>query len=101
MDLTASLLIYLGIVVFSILIFIKLDIRPISSIVLSLLIGQIILVILTPPTAIDPWKDTDSTSAIYYLIQIITPIILLVYVVVTAWNDRRIYFKKRISKIER
>lgn len=98
MDLTASLLIYLGIVVFSILIFIKLDIRPISSIVLSLLIGQIILIILTPPTAIDPWKDTDSTSAIYYLIQIITPIILLVYVIVTAWNDRRIYFRKRISK---
>ena len=98
MDLTAALLIYLGIVVFSILIFIKLDIRPISSIVLSLLIGQIILVILTPPTAIDPWKDTDSTSAIYYLIQIITPIILLVYVIVTAWNDRRVYFRKRITK---
>lgn len=97
MDLTTSLIIYLGIVVFAILLFIKLDIRPISAIVLSLLIGQVILFILSPPTSIDPWMQTDSSAIIYYLVQIITPIILLVYLTVTAWNDRRIYFRKRIT----
>lgn len=92
MHTSEALLVYLIVSVFVFAIFIHLYIRVWSALVLTLLIGQILLNILCSPSNISPWspdgESITSSTAIYIVIQIITPIIAIIYIFVVCWNDR-------------
>lgn len=97
MNVSQALLVYLITVVFLFAIFIHLRIRVWSALVLTLLIGQILLNILCPPSNITPWSPKGETitsaTALYIVIQIVTPIIVLIFVFVTCFYDR-VYIKR-------
>lgn len=63
-------------------------IRFISSLVLGLIIGQIILNLLAPTQDLTN-IPFDSNVAFYILIQFATPIIVLIYVFIIASHDIR------------
>lgn len=92
MNTNQALLIYLIITIFSFAILIHIRIRIWSALVLTLLIGQILLNILISPSQITPWspngESISSSTAIYIMIQIITPLIVIIYVLVKCWHDR-------------
>lgn len=92
MNTSQALIVYLVTIIFVFAIFIKIRIKVWSAVVLTLLIGQILLNILCPPSKISPWSpDSESISssmAIYIVIQIITPLIAIIYIFIMGWFDR-------------
>jgi hypothetical protein len=93
MDLVYSVIIYFIVVIVLCVVFIRNGIKPWSSIILSLLISQILLNLLCPPSTLDPWgdnaiDDSGSAPAIYLVIQLVSPILIIVYVALMSWNDR-------------
>jgi ABC-type transport system involved in cytochrome c biogenesis permease component len=92
MNTNQALLIYLIITVFIFAILIHIRIKIWSALVLTLLVGQILLNILISPSQITPWspngESISSSTAIYIMIQIITPLIVIIYVLVKCWHDR-------------
>ena len=92
MNTSQALIVYLVAVIFLFAIFIKIRIKVWSAVVITLLIGQILLNILCPPSNISPWSpDSESISssmAIYIVIQIITPLIAILYILIMGWYDR-------------
>ena len=44
--------------------------------------------IICPPPSIDPWADGTSSTALYYLIQIATPIIVYIYALIKGFEDK-------------
>jgi hypothetical protein len=97
MHTSEALLVYLIACIFIFAIFIYLRIRVWSALVMTLLLGQILLNILCSPSNIAPWSPTGesitSSTAIYIVIQIITPIIAIIYIFVMCWNDRVYYIR--------
>ena len=90
MELTYALCIYAFVVVILILIFCRTGIRAWSAVVLSLLIGQILINILAPPSDIDTDTDSGSSYAFYMLIQLGTPIVVFIYAFMCAFRDKHI-----------
>lgn len=94
MNTSEALLVYLIALIFLFAIFIHLRIKIWSAIVLALLICQVLLNILCPPSQITPWstdgESITSASALYVLLQIGTPIIVIIYVLIMSWKDRHI-----------
>ncbi len=88
MDLVLILVIYLILLVVIIFALFKSGIKIWSSIILGLVICQIILNILKPPSSIDLDEESGSNYAFYILIQIFTPIIVYIYVIVMTANDK-------------
>ena len=92
MNTSQALLIYLIFVIFVFGIFIHIRIRIWSAIILTLLLGQILLNILCSPANLTPWspdgESLTSASALYIVIQILTPVLVLLYVFVYGWFDR-------------
>lgn len=92
METSQALLIYLIVSIFIFAILIHIRIRVWSAIILTLLLGQILLNIICPPSQISPWspngESITSSTAIYVVIQIITPILAIIYIFVMCWNDR-------------
>lgn len=92
MHTSQALLIYLIVSIFVFAIFIYIRIKVWSAIVLTLLVGQIFLNILCSPSNITPWspdgESITSSTAIYIVIQIVTPIIAILYIFIMGWNDR-------------
>ena len=103
MNTSQALLVYLIVAIFLFAIFIYIRIRVWSALVLTLLIGQILLNILCSPANISPWspdgESITSSAAIYIVIQIITPVIVLIYVFVVCWHDR-IYYDRVLRDIK-
>jgi len=93
MNVSESLLVYLIAFIILFAVFIHLRIKVWSALILTLLICQILLNILCPPSHITPWttdgESITSATAIYVMIQIITPIIVIIYIFVICWNDRK------------
>ena len=92
METSQALLIYLIVSIFIFAILIHIRIRVWSAIILTLLVGQILLNIICPPSQISPWspngESITSSTAIYVVIQIITPILAIIYIFVMCWSDR-------------
>lgn len=93
MELTKALLSYLGIIIIVFLCSLRIGIYPISSIIISLLVGQIILNIIYPPNSLNVvgvnTSNSSSGSALYILIQILTPILGVIYIFFKAFEDRK------------
>lgn len=92
MTTSQALLIYLIVCIFVFAILIHIRIKIWSALVLTLLIGQILLNVICSPANITPWspngESLTSASAIYIVIQIVTPIVVIIYVFVNCWYDR-------------
>lgn len=84
-----ALFVYLVIVIFFIFFLIKVCLRTVSAIILALLIGWVILNIIKPPSKLNDFNGNESSIALYAVIEIVTPIILLIYVIVAACSDRK------------
>lgn len=72
-----------------------------SSIAFSLMIGQIFLIIFSPVKtyAISPENTTpssvfDSYELLYWAIQIVTPMIVYVYVMYTVFVEKACYYQE-------
>lgn len=89
MELGSVLIIYLIITIALVILFIRLRIRTYSAITLGLLVGQVILNFLAPPTNVSPFSESNSVTALYFLVQIATPVYLIVYILIMAINDKR------------
>jgi hypothetical protein len=92
MNTSQALIVYIVAIVFIFALLIRIRIKVWSAIVITLLIGQILLNILCPPSNVSPWSpDSESISssmAIYIMIQLVTPLIAIIYIFVTGWYDR-------------
>ena len=92
MNTSQALIVYIVAVIFIFAIFIRIRIKVWSALVVTLLIGQILLNILCPPSTVSPWSpDSESISssmAIYIMIQLVTPLIAIIYIFVSGWYDR-------------
>lgn len=59
-----------------------------SAAILSLIIGQVLINILKPPQDVDSeYRGIDSATAFYTTIQLLTPIIVYMYVIYISIND--------------
>ena len=87
MDLNYVLIIYFIILIILIIIFFKYGITLISSLVLSLIICWIVLNILMPPNQINEEETTASLYSLYFLIQFLTFIIIMIYSIICCITD--------------
>ena len=88
MEILGALIVYVIVTIGLIIILIRSDIRVFSAIIISMIIGQILMNIICPPSCIDPWADGSSSTALYYLIQIATPILVYIYALIKAFGDK-------------
>ena len=95
MTTSQALLIYLIFIIFVFAILVHIRIKLWSALILTLLLGQILLNIICSPSQIVPWspngESITSSSALYIMIQILTPVIVIIYIFIMCWNDRIIY----------
>ncbi len=94
MELTKALLSYLGVIIIVFLCALRIGIYPISAMIISLLVGQIILNIIYPPNSlnvvgVNNSSNSGSASALYILIQILTPILGVIYIFFKAFEDKK------------
>ncbi len=97
MNLSFSLLIYLFVTILVTVTLTRWHIHIRSSIIVGLLIGQVILNFLVPPTELNIWNGESTTSitfsssvAFYLVIQLLTPFIVAIYSFVMAIKDSNI-----------
>ena len=92
MTTSQALIVYIVIVIFVFAILIHMRIKPWSALIITLLVGQILLNILCPPSQVSPLSSgseiISSSAAIYIVIQIVTPLLAILYIFVMGWNDR-------------
>jgi hypothetical protein len=90
MDLVSALLIYIIILIGGTIIIYYAGIRLWSSFILSILMGQIVLNLIISPTKIDISNmGTTSDVALYALIQLVSPVLMLIYAITVAITDKR------------
>lgn len=90
MDLSSCLIIYIFVVILIIIICYKLNRTIWSSILFGSLIGMVFLLIIKPPSEINYWSTgTESSSAIYLMVMVLTPLYVIVYSLVRAQSDIR------------
>jgi len=90
MNLISALAIYVIVFAITYLIAQKKRIVLFSSIVLSLLIGQIVLSIVRPITSVSAFASENQTAvALYMAIQFLTPLIVVIYVFIKASTDKK------------
>jgi len=65
-----------------------LGIRGWGAFIVALVAGQVIINFMCFPTNINIYSEFTSWSALYTLIQLATPLIVYVYAIVMAWEDR-------------
>lgn len=87
MNLNIVLLIYLILFIILIILFSKYGIRLFSSLVLTIIICWIFLNILMPPNEINDEDTSASSYSLYFLIQFLSFIIILIYAISMALTD--------------
>jgi hypothetical protein len=61
-----------------------------ASLLYGLVLGIITLIIIQPPSSIDPYSTgVESTSALYLLIFFLTPVYIAIYSLKIAYYDYR------------
>ncbi len=88
MELVNTLIIYLVTVVIVTFFLVRLTIRARSAFVIALLMGQVLLNFICPATEIANVTDQGSALAVYYCIQMLSPILLLAHGIRLCWHDR-------------
>lgn len=88
MLLVVALFLYLLVVILTFLIAYISGIKKWSAIILGLLIGFLFLNIFNPPTKMLADYDGSFLPILYLIIEIGTPIVLLIYIFVIALSDR-------------
>ena len=87
-DIQKALLSYFIIVLMSFIILIKIArLRIWSALIVSMVVGQIALNVLFLPVRLDFWAEFNSFIALYSMIQVGTPILVLIYTIASAFSD--------------
>ena len=90
MDLSTCLVIYLIIVILITVWMYKTKHTIWASLLYGLIFGVIVLIIIQPPSEIDPYSTSvESTSALYLLILILTPVYVIIYSLRCGYFDYR------------
>lgn len=89
MELSYILVVYLIILISLIFIFYKFGIKLGGSIISSLIISQILLNLIMPPSNVNLEEEPMQTYCFYLLIQFLTPIIVYIYALVVATDGKR------------
>jgi len=89
MELQYSLYLYLLVVVVIVVILHRYHVHLWSCIAVGLIIGQVLLLISTPPNEVDT-SHSSSGQALYMLIQLGTPIVVYLYALVHAVSHRNL-----------
>ena len=89
MDIVPSLIFYIIFVILICLTAIRWKIKIWSSIMMALILGQVALCVICPPSETDNENGdpSSSASAFYMLIQFGTPILAIFYILNTCWKD--------------
>lgn len=93
MELQTLLVFYIIIVVSMMVVLMKSGIAVVGSLILSLVIGQIMINLLYPANNIDDSVALSSTTAFYYMIQYVSPVIFAIALIHYSIKDR--YVPKR------
>ena len=90
MELSYAITLYFATIILTIIFLSYYGVRYKSSFVIALIVGQIMLNIICPPSLIDstPSISLDSWMIFYYAIQLVSPIIIVVYAFWRAILDR-------------
>jgi hypothetical protein len=80
---------FLTFILVAIILYVKVRIRLFSSIVIALVVGQIVLNMVFVPHNLSFWAEFDSMIGIYGVCQVLTPIIVVIYVFIVAFSDKR------------
>ena len=89
-EFSLSLLVYLVVVILVTVLFYTIRRTIWGSLMCGLIIGFLVLIGLTPSMHIDPQStSTESNSAIYLMIMLLTPIVIVLYAFVSASKDKR------------
>lgn len=97
MNLTTALMVYLLIWVVALLVFLWIGIQGISSIILALIVGFLVINIIFPPSKISLFQENNSEAVLYYLIEIVTPLLIAIYAIIIAWHDRNYTIRYAIT----
>ncbi len=90
-SLDSSLLIYVVVLILVLVIFFKLGRTIWASLLFALVVGLIILIIIHPPSKLNPWTtNSESNSCLYLLILILTPIYVTLFALVIGWRQMRL-----------
>ena len=87
---TPYLFLRVTVVLIIIVILVHSGIRTKASLVLGAAISMIMLIIIKPPAEINPWVESEAILGIYSLIMIGTPIIVVAYSLISAFQDRKV-----------
>lgn len=88
MELSMCLIVYLITVIVIVLWMYKMNRTIWASLLYGLIFGMIVLLVIQPPSNIDPrTTGMDSWSALYLLIFLITPIYVALYALRAAYYD--------------
>jgi hypothetical protein len=82
-----TLLVYLLVTVFLLLILRRLGYWAWSALLLASVVGFVVLLTLCPPGEINPWEESESISAMYILIITLTPILVVCYAIYAALRN--------------
>lgn len=95
MDLSVCLTIYLLTVIIITLIMYRTYHTIWASLLYSLTLGLILLIVIQPPSCIDPYSaGIESYSTLYIMIMLLTPIYIVIYSLRIAFYDKRILNRK-------
>jgi hypothetical protein len=86
MDLSWVLIFYVILLFIFIFVFSKYGIQPLSAIVISVIICWLILNLIIPPNDIDE-DESISTYSLYFLIQFLSFLLVIIYTLICATND--------------
>ena len=87
MDLNYVLIIYIILLIFLTFGFCKYGLRLFSAFILSVIICWIVLNILMPPNEINEEETTASLYSLYFLIQFLSFILILIYTIIATSTD--------------
>jgi H+/gluconate symporter-like permease len=90
MDLSTCLVIYVIVVLIITLVMYKTCHTIWASLLYGFVFGLVLLLIIEPPSSIDPYSTgVESTSTLYMLIILLTPIYIAIYSLKIAFYDKR------------
>lgn len=98
MNLKTSLVIYFLILIFTVVLLKLASYRTFSAFLLATLMAQITLNILYPPTNDNLSTDIDSSTTLYFFVQIFGIIIFVIYALMMALSD---YEESESKKMKR
>ena len=95
MDLNTALIVFLLVTIIVFLLARIIRIRFFSALVLALIVGHQTLLVLQPWQTVEGFVEGNFNALIYLFIVALVPIIVVIYVIVKAFQDRELVMINR------